>query len=758
MSPSPEAASSPDFFDPSWDLSPRRAGWLLTALLLGTALARITLNRYIPGPFIFPDELHYVELARGFFAGHRMLFFGRDIYYPNWLYPIMIAPLIAGWSMPQAHHAILGLNAIVGSLTVLPAYFWARELAGRRWALAGAGLVALLPGLGYSGVVMTECLFLLIMTLTLWLVYRAILRPTFERCLLAGLVAGLGFHVKPQALLLPLIIGGTVLWFEAERLRGGTSGTPKRWTGFLVALARHWVTALGWAVGMTPRLLEVGWMERPGEPLTVQTVVGGYLSTAIGTRPVTAARFALSLAGYLAGWALTTGLWPAWYLAREVRSSLTLRNERPVRLMSQLTTVATLAMLVLAARHTLAGDDSWRLHERYFFVILPPALILFATCATVRARGPGGIVLPLVSLIAVGVAAWQIAYLTRAITLTDSPTFAGFLTVIMPEHFRHTLFIVVFWVVGAFAILTWLCAGGRRTARVTAVGLLLVWLSLGWYLAQHQVNRPLVRGHHSLAHTVANELGRGDNLLVLYDYLSHGAIWRALFSNPGKAVTLDVRKPPVWWTHPIMLAADLRVLSPYSQERTWLLAARQWKFNKEPAQTFGGVALYKLNGEPPLRLDPTQSLPAGIQPIPDLEAARRPALPNLKLTVLEYQLPKAWYVGKSARVRFLLRNDSLFTLPDHLDWRVGYHWRNPRETGSWDAIVWDDNRNVRLPAHVAPGQEFGLHLMVEAPPTPGKWWRLSFQCFERIVDGRHQWSDTESLDVEVPVRPGPRQR
>jgi hypothetical protein len=188
------------------------------------------------------------------------------------------------------------------------------------------------------------------------------------------------------------------------------------------------------------------------------------------------------------------------------------------------------------------------------------------------------------------------------------------------------------------------------------------------------------------------------------------------------------------------------------------LAARQWKFNKEPAQTFGGVALYKLNGEPPLRLDPTQSLPAGIQPIPDLEAARRPALPNLKLTVLEYQLPKAWYVGKSARVRFLLRNDSLFTLPDHLDWRVGYHWRNPRETGSWHAIVWDDNRNVRLPAHVAPGQEFGLHLMVEAPPTPGKWWRLSFQCFERIVDGRHQWSDTESLDVEVRVRPGPRQR
>jgi 4-amino-4-deoxy-L-arabinose transferase-like glycosyltransferase len=737
------------------DVSARQAGWLLTALLVVSAGLRITLNGYVPSPFIFADELLYVEHARGFFDGHRMLFSGRDTRYPNWLYPVLIAPMIAGWPMAQAHRAILALNAIVGSLTVLPAYFWARELVGRREALAAAALVALLPGLGYSGVVMTECLFLAVTTLTLWLTYRAILRPTFERCLLAGLVAGLSFHVKPQALVVPFTIAGTVVWFESERLRRGRVATRETWAGLVAALGRHWVTALGWGLGMAPRLLEVAWLERPGEPVTVNALLGNYAGTAIGARPVSAAGFALSLAGYCAGWTLCTGVWPSWRLVRELRASLRLRNDRATRLMSQLTTVATLTLLALSARHTVSSDDLWRLHERYFFVVLPPVLILLAARARADAGGRRRMMLRFVSLLALAsITAW-IAYVTRWSILTDSPTFAGLVTVVMFDQFVRKTFALMFWVVGAATTVAALFAGRGGVSSVHAVALMFVAFNLGWYGGQDQLTRHFVRDGQALARKVGDKLGRDDKLLVLLDGLTLDTVWHARFRNAGLLVHLDPTRPP-WWSSPIMLGADLRVLSPYQQERSWLLASSRWKFNKQPVQLVQNTALYALSGEPPLRFDPAQPLPPSVRPMTDLEAARRRDLTNLRLTVLEHNIPERWQAGRASAVRLRLRNDSLFSLPVDRDWRAGYHWARPGDPGGGTAAVWDDDHNAPLPKQVPTGEEFVLYLNVLAPPTPGAGWWLTVRPFE-TVDGRREWSDTRILDFAASmVKPSTR--
>ncbi len=132
----------------------------LTAIVVCSAIVRILLTRQMAAPWIMVDELVYSELAKSFAEHGRFLIRGVPTGGYGYVYPILIAP---AWrlysSIPHAYAVAKGINAVVISLTAIPAYFLARRLVGSGLALVAALLAVLVPSMLYAGTLMTENAF-----------------------------------------------------------------------------------------------------------------------------------------------------------------------------------------------------------------------------------------------------------------------------------------------------------------------------------------------------------------------------------------------------------------------------------------------------------------------------------------------------------------------------------------------------------------------------------------------------------------------
>ena len=64
------------------------------------------------------------------------------------------------------------------SLAAVPVFLWGRSLMAARWALVAAALTLALPGLAYSGLVMTEVVFYPVFVLAAWATAAALASPT----------------------------------------------------------------------------------------------------------------------------------------------------------------------------------------------------------------------------------------------------------------------------------------------------------------------------------------------------------------------------------------------------------------------------------------------------------------------------------------------------------------------------------------------------------------------------------------------------
>ena len=124
----------------------------LTAIVAGSAIVRILLTRQVAAPWIMVDELVYSELAKSFAEHARFLIRGVPTGGYGYVYPILIAP---AWrlysSVPHAYAVAKGINAVIISLTAIPAYFLARRLVGSGLALVAALLAVLVPSMLYAG-------------------------------------------------------------------------------------------------------------------------------------------------------------------------------------------------------------------------------------------------------------------------------------------------------------------------------------------------------------------------------------------------------------------------------------------------------------------------------------------------------------------------------------------------------------------------------------------------------------------------------
>lgn len=190
---------------PETDLTDNAAKrWL--ALVLGIALAARLLVAFglgISAPRIY-DEQSYDEIAGNLAT---IASFADKSGEPTSLRPPLYPAMLAGVYRVWGNHNYLAARltqAILGALTVIPLFSLAKRMFSRRVAIWSTALFALEPSLaGYTGLLLSETLFTLLLVLSCLLMQRLLLDGRFRWAVLFGLTVGLA--ALTRSLLLPML-------------------------------------------------------------------------------------------------------------------------------------------------------------------------------------------------------------------------------------------------------------------------------------------------------------------------------------------------------------------------------------------------------------------------------------------------------------------------------------------------------------------------------------------------------------------------
>lgn len=326
--------------------------WLIAIVGLSIAL-RMALAGRTASPWIMVDELIYSELGKSVASSGTFLV--RDV--PSngygFVYPVLIAPAFGLFhSVPTAYYVAKLINAVVMSLTAVPAYFLARRLLSPALSLAAAALSVLVPSMLYTGTLMTENAFYPLFVLAVLVLVLTLERPTPRRQALLLAVCALCFATRAQAVaLFGAALAAPVLHGLIERdlrLRLRRFVTLYGITGGAIVLA----LAATVARGRSPLSLLGAYRAATGSGYSIGDV-GRYLLWHVAELDLYVG--VIGLAALLAMWLAPRGLSPG---ARAfVAASL------PV------------TVLLVAEVAVFASRQSFRIEERNDFYVAPLAVI-----------------------------------------------------------------------------------------------------------------------------------------------------------------------------------------------------------------------------------------------------------------------------------------------------------------------------------------------------------------------------------------------
>ena len=172
----------------------------VAALVLFSWCVRFVFARHMAGPWIMIDEIVYSELAKSFAAtGHFAVREAPTSGY-GYVYPVLISPAYALFkSIPTVYTGIKVINALLMSLTAVPAYLLARRVVSQWGALAVAVLTVAVPSTFYAGVVMTENAFYPIFVLLALALVATLERPRARNVVLFLGALLLAYETRAQA-------------------------------------------------------------------------------------------------------------------------------------------------------------------------------------------------------------------------------------------------------------------------------------------------------------------------------------------------------------------------------------------------------------------------------------------------------------------------------------------------------------------------------------------------------------------------------
>jgi hypothetical protein len=334
---------------------------LLAGLVLISAALRAWAGSRITTPWISPDEPAYALLGRSLYETGRL----RILTGPTGFLsatvpalfglPLSLANLEVGYSVAKV------VDAFVMSLAAVPVYLWARSLVSRGWALVAAALTLALPGLAYSGLLMTEVLFYPILVCAAWSLAAAIESPTLRRQLLFAALLAVAVLTRTQAVVLVAgFVGAVVLeWLFARRVR------LRVYAPAVIAIA-----ALG-AIRAVTLAVSGG------------SALGGYSGANRGYGLGSALRYVVYHAGDLA---LLAGFLP-FCAVGVLLVVATARGEADVRLRAYLSVVAALAFVFVVEVGVFASQNVHHLAERDLIALAPLLFIGFVVWVDRGAAG-----------------------------------------------------------------------------------------------------------------------------------------------------------------------------------------------------------------------------------------------------------------------------------------------------------------------------------------------------------------------------------
>jgi hypothetical protein len=221
----------------------RIPAWAVLAGLVAVSTAlRFWAGTGIAGLWIMPDEAIYGSIGENLWRHGRLSIFGGGTALYSLVYPALAGLPLVAFGTDHGYTVLKALQALVMSLTAVPVYLWGRRLMSTGWALAAAALTLAIPGLLYSGLIMTEVAFLPISVLAAWAMARALEEPSLGRQVVLVLAIAVAAATRLQAIVLvPVLLTALVLkaWFDRS---------PRTLRRFVPTLAGLGLVALLWAV------------------------------------------------------------------------------------------------------------------------------------------------------------------------------------------------------------------------------------------------------------------------------------------------------------------------------------------------------------------------------------------------------------------------------------------------------------------------------------------------------------------------------
>jgi hypothetical protein len=262
---------------------------------LGGLVALSTLLRFwagslIQSPWIMPDEAIYAELGESLYREGHFEVLGQPAGFLSLVYPALIGPFLAADDVESGYQWVKLVQAFAMSLAALPVYFWSRRLTSAGWAVVAAALTLAIPGLAYSGLLMTEVVFYPVTVLAAFAMARVLERPTLAAQALLVAAVALAVLTRLQLfVLVPFFVTALAALLALER-------RPRDAVRFVPALAGLASLCGIWAA----------WRLRNGGPLS--RLFGGYEPAgAVEYGVGDVGRFALYHAADLV---LLAGVWP----------------------------------------------------------------------------------------------------------------------------------------------------------------------------------------------------------------------------------------------------------------------------------------------------------------------------------------------------------------------------------------------------------------------------------------------------------------
>jgi len=187
--------------------------WVRQLIILYVVLIilKVSLAYFILAPSAFSDDYGFAKAARSVLY-HGTLTVHGDVVNKAPLYPISLSLSYSFKDMNIVFFLMKFINAVISSLIILPVLLLSREFFDEKKSMLITILVAVLPAnFAFTFFIMSENLFYPLFLLSVYLIYKSFIEKSYKWDILAGIVIGLTFLTKINAVVLPAMVGIVLL-------------------------------------------------------------------------------------------------------------------------------------------------------------------------------------------------------------------------------------------------------------------------------------------------------------------------------------------------------------------------------------------------------------------------------------------------------------------------------------------------------------------------------------------------------------------